>query len=157
MRRYLKMMILNVCAVLLILTGCTKEAPNKKNEKKDLPQIRIGVDTLKPFFYIDRNGNYKGIDAEIAKEACKRAGYKPKFIEIPWSERDYYLDKNKVDCIWTAFIKDQRDNQYLWTDSYMTSYLAVIVDRHSPSKNLEKFQGPGGIAVRAGSIVEQIF
>lgn len=133
-----------------------KRSSNKKTVEKDLPQIRIGVDILKPFFYIDRNGNYAGIDADIAREACKRAGYKPKFIEIPWSERNAYLKKNKVDCIWTAFVKDHREDQYLWTDSYMTSQLAIIVDEHSPSKKLSNFRGPGGIAVRAGSISEEI-
>lgn len=158
MRKYLKIMIiLSISTIILIITGCTKKSSSKENAKKDLPQIRIGVDILKPFFYIDRNGNYAGIDADIAKEACKHAGYQPKFVEIPWSERDRYLEKNKIDCIWTGFIKDQREDQYLWTVSYMTSQLAVITDKHSPSKTLKDFHGPGGIAVRAGSTAEQIF
>ena len=157
-RIHLKVIImLCLCSMILIISGCTKKTSNKKTVTRNQPQIRIGVDILKPFFYIDRNGDYAGIDAEIAREACKRAGYKPKFVEIPWSERDSYLKENKVDCIWTAFIKDSRENEYLWTDSYMTSQLAVIADKHSPSKTLKKFKGPGGIAVRAGSVAEEIF
>ena len=157
-RKYLKIMItLGIFGIILMITGCSKKASSQKATKKDQPQIKIGVDILKPFFYIDRNGSYAGIDADIAKEACKRAGYKPKFVEIPWSDRDSYLKQKKVDCVWTAFIKDQREDQYLWTDSYMTSHLAVITDKHSPSKNLEEFKGPGGIAVRAGSVAEQFF
>lgn len=37
----------------------------------------------------------------------------------------------------------------------MTSHLAVIADKHTPSKSLEEFKGPGRIAVRAGSVTEQ--
>lgn len=142
--------------MIFMICGCTKKLSNKKTAEKDLPQIRIGVDILKPFFYIDQNGNYAGIDADIAREACKRAGYEPKFIEIPWSERNTYLKNNKVDCLWTAFIKDNREDQYLWTDSYMTSQLAIIVDQNCPSKKLSDFRGPSGIAVRAGSTSEEI-
>lgn len=150
-----------LCSMILMICGCskktyTKKTSSKKTESENLPQIRIGVDILKPFFYIDRNGNYAGIDADIAREACKRAGYQPKFIEIPWSERDKYLKNNKVDCLWTAFIMENREKQYLWSDSYMTSQLAIVVDKQSPSKKLSEFRGPGGIAVRAGSTSEEI-
>lgn len=107
MRKYLKIMIiLSISTIILIITGCTKKSSSKENAKKDLPQIRIGVDILKPFFYIDRNGNYAGIDADIAKEACKRAGYQPQFVEIPWSERDRYLEKNKQEYETDQLIQD---------------------------------------------------
>ena len=43
-------------------------------ELEDLPELKIGVAILKSFFYKDKNGNYEGIDAQIAKAACKRAG-----------------------------------------------------------------------------------
>ena len=150
-------------AVLAILTltmtgtlsGCQKEN-TKTAEEEGLPVLRIGADIVEPFFYIDENGDYAGIDAELAKEACRRAGYEPAFKEVTWNERNRYLSDGFIDCIWTAFIMDGRENDYLWTDPYLESSLAVIVQEGAPSTSLEKFRGPGGIAVRAGSKMEEV-
>lgn len=122
-----------------------------------MPQLRIGVDNLKPFFYVDHNGDYAGIDADIAKEACRRAGYEPVFTEVAWDERDQYLENGDLDCLWTAFIMDGREERYNWTESYLDSDLAVLVEKNAPDKSVEEFQGPGGVAVRAGSRAEELF
>lgn len=123
--------------------------------KSELPELNIGVDILKPFFYIDENGDYAGIDAEIAQEACKRAGYTPNFIEVTWSKRDNYLEDESVDCLWSAFIKDGREDMYHWTDTYLQSNLRAIVDNNSPDKDIESIPGHIGMAVRAGSKIEE--
>ena len=140
---------------MLALSACGKAERTTQDEP--LPQLQIGVDNLKPFFYIDRNGNYAGIDADIAAEACRRAGYEPEFTQVAWDERDDYLEHGDLDCLWTAFIMDGREDRYNWTDSYLDSDLAVLVDRNSPDKSVEEFQGPGGVAVRAGSRAEELF
>lgn len=136
--------------------ACQKSDKTDSKEEKNLPKIKIGVDILEPFFYVDENGGYTGIDAEIAKEACRRAGYEPEFVNIEWSDRDEYLENGDVDCLWSAFSKDGREDKYLWTESYMEDDLRVIVDSRSPSKTLEEYRGPGGIAVRSGSKAEEI-
>lgn len=138
------------------LCACQKAEKTDSKSEKELPKIKIGVDILKPFFYVDENGEYAGIDAEIAKEACKRAGYEPEFTDIEWGDRDEYLEKGDVDCLWSAFSEDGREDKYLWTESYLEDNLRVIVDSQCPSKSLEDYQGPGGIAVRSGSKAEEI-
>lgn len=145
-----------ILSIICSLSACQKKQVTENKSKEKLPKIRIGVDMLKPFFYIDKNGDYKGIDAEIAKKACKLAGYQPQFIHISWSDRDEYLENGKVDCLWSAFCKDGREDKYLWTDTYLNSRLKAITEKGSPSKSFEDFKGPGGIAMRAGSKVEEI-
>lgn len=141
---------------MCLLTGCQMTENERTQQGGALPALRIGVDILKPFCYVDTNGDYAGIDADIATEACRRAGYQPVFTELPWAERDHYLEDGEVDCLWTAFIIDGREEQYLWTDSYMESDLRLMVDMRSPSQSLDDFRGPGGIAVRAGSRSEEL-
>ena len=139
------------------LCACQKQdTKSKVSNNAALPELRIGVDILKPFFYKDANGNYAGIDADIAKEACHRAGYKPHFVEISWSNRDNYLESGNVDCLWSAFIKDGREDSYLWTDTYLQSNLRAIVDKHTPDQKLETSTAHGGMAVRAGSKIEEM-
>lgn len=144
-------------AAVLALSACGQAERKTDGKKETLPQLQIGVDNLKPFFYIDHNGDYAGIDADIAKEACRRAGYEPVFTEVAWDERDHYLESGDLDCLWTAFIMDGREDRYNWTDRYLDSDLAILVEKNAPDKSLEEFQGPGGVAVRAGSKAEELF
>lgn len=136
--------------------GITEQGTAKKTNSKALPELKIGVDILEPFCYVDENGEYVGIDIDIARKACEKAGYQPVFIEIPWDEKDTYLKERKIDCLWNAFSIDGREDKYLWTDSYLESKLGAIAERRSPAKSLKNFKGPGGIAVRAGSKTEEI-
>lgn len=148
------------------MTACSKQALTeqstakkdtlKKAEGKSLPKLKIGVDILEPFCYVDENGDYVGIDIAIAKKACEKAGYQPVFVEIPWDEKDAYLKNGKIDCLWGAFSIDGREDTYLWTESYLESRLGAIAERRSPTKSFKDFKGPGGIAVRAGSKVEEV-
>lgn len=150
--------IISLALTAFCLCGCQSGANGSANTDDDsnLPELQIGVDMLKPFFYLDRNGEYQGIDAEIAKEACKRAGYKPVFTNLSWSERDAYLANGNIDCIWTAFAMNDREEEYLWTDPYLLSKEAIIVDKRCPSESLSAFNGPGGIAVRTNSKAEDL-
>lgn len=145
-----------ICAVLCALCACGA-SDTAQAAAPALPELKIGVDTLKPFFYTDENGDYVGIDAEIAEEACRRAGYTPKFIEVAWSGRDRYLQNGTVDCIWSAFIKNGREDLYCWTDSYLQSSLRVLVSSRSPDAQHDLKSIRSGIAVRAGSKIEELF
>ncbi len=70
------------------------------------------------------------------------AGYRPSFVEVPWGERDEFLNSGKVDC--------------LWTDTYMESKLKILVGSKSPDKALESYKSTGGIAVQADSKSEEL-
>lgn len=159
----MKQKIRKLLSVLLItaigactLCACHKTATDEMTREENIPELKIGVAVLKPFFYKDENGNYTGIDAEIADETCEKAGYKPVFVEIPWDEKDEYLKDGTVDCLWNAFSEDGREDKYLWTEPYMESRLVVMVEEKCPDQNLKDLKSKGGIAVRAGSKAEEI-
>ena len=141
---------------LFVLCACGNTAQTEETADTSLPTLKIGVDMLKPFFYIDENGDNAGIDAEIAAEACRRAGYTPVFISVSWSDRDEYLQDGRIDCLWSAFIKNGREDAYRWTETYMQSNLRAITDIKSPDKDISAAQRHGGMAVRAGSKLEEI-
>lgn len=86
-----------VVLLLLILCGCT----SVKNETSK-GEIVIGSDQFEPFSYID-NGEMRGIDVDIAKEAFSRMGYTPVFKYIEWQKKDEYLRKGEIDCLWGGF------------------------------------------------------
>ena len=148
---------LAVLCALCACSGATGSAASQSSREQDLPTIKIGADALDPLFYMGRSGEYVGIDADIAREACRRAGLEPKFVNVGWNERDDRLADGTVDCLWSGFAIDGREDDYCWTDPYLDTALAVIVEDRSPSTSLDDFAGPGGVAVRANSIAEQFF
>ena len=146
---------------LLLLAGCVlcacRASEAQTAAEPALPELKIGTDILEPFFYVNENGDYTGIDAEIATEACRRAGYTPKFVEIDWSGRDTYLNKGTVDCLWAAFIKNGREESYHWTETYLQSDLRMLVSVNDPDQDIQSMFTHGSVAVRVGSKAEEIF
>ena len=141
-----------------ILCGCGKSDQSEVSSADDvgLPELNIGTDMLDPFFFVNENGEYAGIDADLAREACRRAGYRPVFSDVPWNDRDKYLNDGGIDCIWSAFIKDGREDKYLWTDPYIESDLCAAVDMRSPDRSLDTLKNSANVALRSGSRAEDI-
>lgn len=149
--------VLLLAAIACGLCACkAADIQAEKTAGENLPTLAIGVDDLRPFFYTDENGDYAGIDADIAAEACKRAGYQPEFVKIAWTDRQSSLKDGTVDCIWNAFVKNGREEDFLWTEPYMQSNLCIIGAGPKPNKDMESLVKKAGIAVRAGSKMQEL-
>lgn len=79
------------------------------------PTVTIGMDPFEPYCYLDSNGQYAGIDVELATEAFSRLGYKVEFQEINWPDKDSLLQDGTVDCLWACFSMNGRADQYQWS------------------------------------------
>ena len=96
------MLLVAVCVVALAHT--VRSSSSSSNEAdKDLPVLKIGVTDNDPYVYIDTTGDYAGIDIDIAREACRRAGIKSQFVDISWNDRDRLLKNGDVDCLWCDY------------------------------------------------------
>ena len=65
-----------------ILGGCIIKKEKEADSK--LPEIVIGIDYFEPYSYQTSDGEYKGVDVELAREAFQRLGYQPRFENIVW-------------------------------------------------------------------------
>lgn len=92
-----------VCLMSMALCGCGRE---KKEVVTVQPELVIGSDDYEPYNYQNENGDYAGVDVELAKEACRRIGYTPVFKQIQWDDKDIYLENGEVDCAWGSFSMD---------------------------------------------------
>ena len=135
MKRYRKLRTA-LLAVLLVL-ACVMSAacgPAHRNEPtvtEGLPVLKVGSDEYAPYFYRDINGDFTGIDVELAQEACRRIGYRAEFVEIEWSEKEQLLEAGEVDCLWGSFSMTGREEQYLWAGPYMKSRQVIAVPSES--------------------------
>ena len=117
--------------------GCGR-APSDENA---LPVLTIASDEYQPYFYVGESGEYAGIDVELAVEACRRMGYKAKFVRIRWTEKDDVLARGEADCLWGSFSMTGREDKYLWAGPYMTSRQVVGVEKNSDIKTLADLAG----------------
>ena len=139
-----------VVLLLLILCGCTSV---KKETSKG--EIVIGSDQFEPFSYID-NGEMRGIDVDIAKEAFSRMGYTPVFKQIEWQKKDEYLRKGEIDCLWGGFSMNDREELYAWVGPYLFSNQSVMVKSNSDIYSLADLKNKI-VGVQATSKAEWAF
>lgn len=90
---------------------------------------------------MDENGNYVGIDIELATEAFRRMGYQAEFQMIPWEEKARLLADGSLDCLWSCFTMNGRENDYEWAGPYLYSRQMVAVRSDSQIYALKDLDG----------------
>lgn len=124
-KKYLLGMVL-IMVGTVIMSGCSKKKSSENID--DRPKITIGCDDYAPFSYMDVNGNVTGIDVELATEAFDRMGYQVEIEFINWEEKKDLLANGSIDCIWSSFTMDGREDEYKWAGPYMKSNQVIAVN-----------------------------
>ena len=96
-----------------------------------MPEIVIGIDYFEPYSYQTSDGEYKGIDVELAEEAFQRLGYQPEFEKVVWEDKEKLLSDGTIDCLWSCYSMNERENKYQWAGPYMYSRQMVAVRKES--------------------------
>lgn len=128
--------LFGLMAVLMVfcmamLCGCHKAAASNEGKAADMPVIVVGVDNYPPFNYLDKDGEPTGVDIELAVEAFRRLGYQAKFVNINWEEKKTLVENGTIDCIWSSFSMNGRENEYTWAGPYLHSRQVVAVPTDS--------------------------
>lgn len=149
-------LILFVAVCAGALTYTVRRSPSSSNEAdKDLPVLKIGVTDNDPYVYVDTTGDYAGIDIDIAREACERAGLKSQFVDIDWNDRDRLL-KTVISIACGVIIRLVIARTSITGPSpYLTLTVSVAAKKTSGIKSLAHLDGSKTIAVIAGSVSER--
>ena len=138
----------------LMLGGCGGK--KEKTADSELPEIVIGVDYFEPYSYQTSDGEYKGIDVELAQEAFQRLGYQPKFENIVWEDKDELLADRTIDCLWSSYSMNGREDKYQWAGPYLYSRQMVAVRVESEIQKVQDLKGKR-VAVQATTKAEDLF
>lgn len=154
MRKYCFLML---CCVILtvLLSGCSDIGATGTGAKP-LPSIRVGGTIYEPYFYKDVDGRFTGIDVELAKEAFRRLGYEPQFVEVDLSEITQAFEDGTIDCFWSCYTMETREDDYLWAGPYLYTRRVVVVKADSDMTALDELEHKS-IAVQSNSMMERIF
>lgn len=127
-------------------------ANNDTNVKNDENTLIVGFNSqFPPFGYKDDNGNYTGFDLDLAKEVCKRNNwtYVPQPI-IDWDSKQMELDSGEIDCIWSEFTINGREDDYTWSEPYFNNTKVIIVREDSNISSIDDLKGKT-IEIQQGS------
>ena len=138
----------------LVLGGCGEK--KEKAADSELPELVIGMDYFEPYSYQTSDGEYKGVDVELAEEALQRLGYQPKFENIVWEDKDELLADGTIDCLWSSYSMNGREDKYQWAGPYLYSRQMVVVKAESEIQTLQDLKGKW-VAVQATTKAEDLF
>jgi len=107
-----------------------------------------------PFTYKDDNGSFTGFDLELSQEVANRNNWT--FIAQPvidWNSKEIELNSDEIDCIWSEFTINGREDDFTWSDPYFNNSQVIIVKENSgiesPSdlkgKNVEVLEGSSAL------------
>jgi polar amino acid transport system substrate-binding protein len=144
-------------ALVLTVSGLTACETKTEQSVKSSKTLCIGIDdSYEPYTYIDENGDYAGLDIELATAACEKMGYTPEFVAIKWDNKNDYLANGSIDCIWSCFSMSGREDEYTWVGPYMYSRQVVAVTKDSDIDSLDDLNGKS-VSVMSSTKPETIF
>ncbi len=155
-RKFLKAVAAVLAAAFAVpfFSACGNGGDDRQDE--ELETVSVGSDEYAPYFYRDEDGEFAGIDVELAEEACKRIGKKAVFTKIEWSKKDEMLERGDVDCLWGCFSMTGREDLYAWAGPYMKSRQVLAVRENSGIYTFSDLAGKS-VAVQATSKADELF
>ena len=154
MRKRVLMAMCCITALFSLISCKTNQQNQTLANAPSTPKITVGSPIFAPYFYIREDGQFTGVDEEIAREAFSRLGLEVVFEDMVWGERDRLLDSGEIDCIWGCFAMDGREDRYQWAGPYLTSQIAAVVSADSQIQTIDDLNGKS-IAVRIDSKAEE--
>lgn len=102
----------------------------------------VGYSEFPPFGYKDGNGDLTGFDIDLAREVAKRNNWTFKAQPIiDWESKEVELNSNEINCIWSEFSIDGRENEYSWSDPYFNNSQVFVVKSDSGIDSIDDLKG----------------
>ncbi|MDO4795051.1 MAG: transporter substrate-binding domain-containing protein [Brachymonas sp.] len=128
--------------------GTASAAGKQAKAPADAPasqkQIVIGVDaySVPLTFWDERTKLLSGYDADMAREAFKRAGLAYEFKAIVWADKEKELKSKNIDVVWSGLtITDERAKDFAFSVPYYSNRQAILVRADSAIQGKEDLRG----------------
>ncbi len=152
--------ILAVLMALILVVGCFAACGKTDNtDKTDLDYIKekgklvVGVTEFEPMDYKDKDGNWIGFDADLAKAFGEYIGVEVTFVKIDWDNKILELNGKNIDCVWNGMtLTDEVKSSMSCSTPYCNNAQIIVV----PADKAEQYKTAADckdlvFAVEAGS------
>ena len=120
---------------------------------QDKGTLVVGMTDFAPMDYRDKNGEWIGFDADMAKAFAEYLGVEVEFLEINWDNKLMELDTKGVDAIWNGMtITEEVENGASVSEPYCNNGQVVVLpaDKAADYQDVESLSGLN-FAVENGS------
>lgn len=108
----------------------------------EITTLTVGFDqAYPPYGYVGDDGEFTGLDLELAAEVAKRNDWELELEPIDWDAKDTLLNSGAITCIWNGFTMEGREDDYTFSDPYMLNAQVVVVRADSGIESLEDLAG----------------
>lgn len=108
----------------------------------EVTTLTVGFDqAYPPYGYVGDDGEFTGLDLDLAAEVAKRNNWELKLEPIDWDAKDTLLNSGAISCIWNGFTMEGREGDYTFSDPYMLNAQVVVVRADSGIKSFEDLAG----------------
>ena len=122
----------------------------------EITTLTVGFDqAYPPYSYVGDDGEFTGLDLELAAEVAKRNDWELKLEPIDWDAKDTLLNSGAITCIWNGFTMEGREDDYTFSDPYMLNAQVVVVRADSGIESFEDLAGKT-VITQADSAAEEV-
>ena len=139
-----KFLTLALAAAMFVmpLAACDATSAEESAQAQSNGTFVVGFDAeFPPMGFIADDGSYTGFDLDLAAEVANRLGLEFVAQPIAWDSKDQELASGNIDCIWNGFTISGREDQYAWTEAYMSNNQVVVVNAGSSIMHLSDLAG----------------
>ncbi len=150
----LKVLGIAACALALaafVLAGCSGQSASKPAESNNNASNEPAEETFKlivgfdqefpPYGYIGDDGQFAGVDLDLAKEVAAYNNWEIELLPIDWDSKDAMLDAGTINCIWNGFTMEGRETDYTFSEPYMLNSQVLVTKAGSEITSIEDCVG----------------
>ena len=131
-------------------------AGSSSTEGGEITTLTVGFDqAYPPYGYVGDDGEFTGLDLELAAEVAKRNDWELKLEPIDWDAKDTLLNSGAISCIWNGFTMEGREDDYTFSDPYMLNAQVVVARADSGIETFEDLAGKT-VITQVDSAAEEI-
>lgn len=119
-----------IACYALIMAGvfCFASSPALALDQDPFFVYRIGGDqSFPPFEYLTESGSYEGFNVDLMHAIGIELGIQIQLVPMLWEQNRKALNEGSICAIQGMKHTPERDGEYLFSDAYLTSSLAIFV------------------------------
>jgi len=145
-----------IMTLLLISTcfvACGDKTGSDLEYVKNKGKLVVGITDFAPMDYLDKDNNWIGFDADMAKKFAESLGVEVEFVLIEWDNKIFELEGKTIDCVWNGMTLTDEVKAGMATSAPYCNNAQVVVVKKDVADKYQTVEACKALnfAVEAGS------